>query len=124
MPLFMGGQLLAQQDIKTAKQSEILANYGKVSLNAFNEVESSLDNDVKLKSRQSALASQTQNMSKSVDFEKQKFQVGKSDQFQVLQQEIQLGNAKSNLIKISADRLRNRVDLHQSLGGHFIAGIR
>ena len=124
MPLFMGGQLLAQQDIKTAKQSEVLANYGKVSLNAFNEVESSLDNDVKLKSRQSALASQTQNMNKSVDFEKQKFQVGKSDQFQVLQQEIQLGNAKSNLIKISADRLRNRVDLHQSLGGHFITGIR
>jgi len=122
-PLFMGGQLIAQQDIKTAKQSEVLANYGKVSLNAFNEVESALDNDMKLKNRQTSLASQTLNMSKSVDFEKHKFRVGKSDQFQVLQQEIMFSNTKSNLIKISADRLRNRIDLHQSLGGHFIAGI-
>ena len=120
IPLFMGGQLLAQQDIKTAKQSEVLANYGKVSLTAFNEVESALDNDIKLKTRQTALAAQTRNMNKSVDYEKQKFRVGKTDQFQVLQQEIMLSNTTSNLIKISADRLRNRVDLHQSLGGHFI----
>ncbi len=34
--------------------------------------------------------------------------------------QIMLSNTTSNLIKISADRLRNRVDLHQSLGGHFI----
>ena len=59
-------------------------------------------------------------MNKSVDYEKQKFRVGKTYQFQVLQQEIMLSNTTSNLIKISADRLRNRVDLHQSLGGHFI----
>jgi outer membrane protein, multidrug efflux system len=123
VPLFMGGQLLAQQDIKTAKQSEVLASYGKAALNAFNEVESGLDNDLKLKNRQLSLASQTNHMAKSVEFEKQKFQVGKSDEFQVLQQEIMYANTQSSLIKISADRLRNRVDLHQALGGHFIPEI-
>lgn len=124
MPLFMGGQLVAQQDIKTAKQSEVLASYGKASLNAFNEVEGGLDNDLKLKNRQSAIASQTNNMSKAVEYERQKYQVGKSDQFQVLQQDMMYANTRSSLIKITADRLRNRVDLHQALGGHFISEIR
>jgi len=123
VPLFMGGQLKANQDIKTAKQEEILGQYAKTSLNALSEVEATLDNDLKLKNRQSALASQTNHMAKSVDYEQQKYRVGKSDQFQVLQQEITLVNTKSNLIKISSDRLRNRVDLHQSLGGHFIEDV-
>jgi len=123
VPLFMGGQLKANQDIKTAKQEEVLGQYAKASLNALSEVEATLDNDLKLKNRQSALASQTNHMAKSVEYEQQKYRVGKSDQFQVLQQEIMLANTKSNLIKISADRLRNRVDLHQSLGGHFIEDV-
>jgi len=123
VPLFMGGQLKANQDIKTAKQEEVLGQYAKSSLNALSEVEATLDNDLKLKNRQSALASQTNHMAKSVEYEQQKYRVGKSDQFQVLQQEIMLANTKSNLIKISADRLRNRVDLHQSLGGHFIEDV-
>jgi NodT family efflux transporter outer membrane factor (OMF) lipoprotein len=123
VPLFMGGQLKANQDIKTAKQEEVLGQYAKASLNALSEVEATLDNDLKLKNRQSALASQTNHMAKSVEYEQQKYRLGKSDQFQVLQQEIMLANTKSNLIKISADRLRNRVDLHQSLGGHFIEDV-
>jgi len=123
VPLFMGGQLKANQDIKTAKQEEVLGQYAKTSLNALSEVEATLDNDLKLKNRQQALASQTNHMAKSVDYEQQKYRVGKSDHFQVLQQEIMLANTKSNLIKIAADRLRNRVDLHQSLGGHFIEDV-
>jgi NodT family efflux transporter outer membrane factor (OMF) lipoprotein len=122
-PLFMGGQLQANQDIKTAKQEEVLAQYAKTSLTALSEVEYTLDNDRKLKDRQASIASQTNHMSKALMYEQQKLQVGKSDQFQVLQQEIMLANTKSNLIKISADRLRNRVDLHQSLGGHFIEDV-
>jgi multidrug efflux system outer membrane protein len=123
VPLFMGGQLKANQEIKTAKQEEVLGQYARASLNALSEVEATLDNDLKLKNRQNALASQTNLMAKSVDYEQQKYRVGKSDHFQVLQQEIVLANTKSNLIKISADRLRNRVDLHQSLGGHFIEDV-
>jgi outer membrane protein TolC len=69
------------------------------------------------------MTSQTNHMNKALTFEQQRFQVGKSDQFQVLQQEIMLANTKTNLIKISADRLRNRVDLHQALGGHFIEEV-
>ncbi len=123
VPLFMGGQLKANQEIKTAKQEEVLGQYARASLNALSEVEATLDNDLKLKNRQNALASQTNHMAKSVDYEQQKYRVGKSDHFQVLQQEIVLANTKSNLIKISGDRLRNRVDLHQSLGGRFIEDV-
>ena len=122
-PLFMGGQLQANQDIKTAKQEEVLAQYAKVSLNAFSEVEYALDNDKKLKLRQDSLESQVNNMQKALDFERNKFQVGKSDQFQVLQQEIVLANAQSNLNRLSSERLMNRVSLHQALGGHFMNGV-
>ena len=62
-------------------------------------------------------------MQKALDFERNKFQVGKSDQFQVLQQEIVLANVQSNLNRLSSERLINRVSLHQALGGHFMNGV-
>ena len=82
-PLFMGGQLQANQEIKTAKQEEVLAQYAKVSLNALSEVEYTLDNDRKLKGRQEALESQVSHMQKALEYERKKYQVGKSDYFQV-----------------------------------------
>lgn len=120
VPLFMGGQLQANQDISSARQQEVLAQYAKTSLVAFSEVEFTLDNDRKLKERQVVITSQAHHMNQAVVLEQKKFQVGKSDHFQVLQQEILLANTQSNLIKISSERLINRVALHQALGGHFI----
>ena len=123
-PIFMGGQLEANQNIKTAKQEEVLAQYAKTSLNALSEVEYTLDNDKKLKERQTAVQSQMNHLGQVVGFEQKKYQVGKSDQYQLLQQEITLANTQSNLIKISSERLMNRVSLHQALGGHFIQEIQ
>jgi NodT family efflux transporter outer membrane factor (OMF) lipoprotein len=122
-PIFMGGQLEANQNIKTAKQEEVLAQYAKTSLNALSEVEYTLDNDKKLKDRQTAVQSQMNHLGQVVGFEQKKYQLGKSDQYQLLQQEIALANTQSNLIKISSERLMNRVSLHQALGGHFIAEV-
>jgi len=122
-PIFMGGQLEANQNIKTAKQEEVLAQYAKTSLNALSEVEYTLDNDNKLKDRQTAVQSQMNHLGQVVGFEQKKYQVGKSDQYQLLQQEIALANTQSNFIKISSERLMNRVSLHQALGGHFIQEI-
>jgi NodT family efflux transporter outer membrane factor (OMF) lipoprotein len=122
-PIFMGGQLEANQNIKTAKQEEVLAQYAKTSLNALSEVEYTLDNDNKLKDRQTAVQSQMNHLGQVVGFEQKKYQVGKSDQYQLLQQEISLVNTQSNFIKISSERLMNRVSLHQALGGHFIQEI-
>ena len=122
-PIFMGGQLEANQNIKTAKQEEVLAQYAKTSLNALSEVEYTLDNDNKLKDRQTAVQSQMNHLGQVVGFEQKKYQVGKSDQYQLLQQEISLANTQSNFIKISSERLMNRVSLHQALGGHFIQEI-
>jgi len=122
-PIFMGGQLEANQNIKTAKQEEVLAQYAKTSLNALSEVEYTLDNDKKLKDRQTAVQSQMNHLGQVVGFEQKKYQVGKSDQYQLLQQEISLANTQSNFIKISSERLMNRVSLHQALGGHFIQEI-
>jgi outer membrane protein, multidrug efflux system len=62
-------------------------------------------------------------MQKALAYERKKFQVGKSDQFQVLQQEIALANTQSGLNRLSSERLMNRVSLHQALGGHFIKEV-
>jgi multidrug efflux system outer membrane protein len=118
-PIFTGGQLEAQVEGKNAKQLEAIAQYNKTAINAFNEVEGALANERSLLQRQKALETQTLQLNKSVGYAEVQKKVGKGDQFQLLQQQLNLSAAQANLLRIQSERLSNRVNLHQALGGHF-----
>ncbi|WP_373975927.1 efflux transporter outer membrane subunit [Chitinibacter sp. SCUT-21] len=118
-PIFTGGQLEAQVEAKSAKQQEAIAQYTKVALTAFNEVEGALANERTLLQRQNALQSQVTQLGKSVNYAQIQHKVGKGDQYQLLQQQLNLSGAQANLLRVQSERLSNRVNLHQALGGHF-----
>jgi len=118
-PIFTGGQLEAQLEAKTAKQQEAIAQYSKAALIAFNEVEGALATERALSKRQNALQMQSDQLKKSFEFAQIQKRVGKGDQYQLLQQQLNWLGAQAGGLRVSSDRLANRVNLHQALGGHF-----
>ena len=118
-PIFTGGQLEAQVEAKTAKQKEAVAQYAKVALTALNEVENGLSNELSLLQRQQALKTQSDLTAKMVGYAKVSRKVGKGDQYQLLQQQLNLLSVQANQINLQSARLSNRVALHQALGGIF-----
>ncbi|WP_027468320.1 TolC family protein [Deefgea rivuli] len=118
-PIFTGGLLEAQVEAKNARQQEAIAQYSKTAITAFNEVEGALAAERSLQKRQLALESQTAQLKKSLVYAQVQQKVGKGDLYQVLQQQLNLASAQANLLHLQSERLSNRVNLHQALGGHF-----
>ncbi|WP_410498539.1 efflux transporter outer membrane subunit [Chitinibacter sp. S2-10] len=118
-PIFTGGQLEARVEAQSAKQEEAIAQYTKTAINAFNEVENALAAERSLLQRQKALETQTAQLSKSVEFARVQQKVGKGDMYQLLQQQLSLSATQANLLRLQSERLSNRINLHQALGGHF-----
>ena len=119
-PIFTGGQLEAQVEAKSAKQKEAIAQYGKVALTALGEVENGLSNEQSIGRQQQVLQTQSVLAGQFLENVKIQQKVGKGDQYQLLQQQLNQMAIQANLTHLQSTRLANRVALHQALGGHFL----
>lgn len=118
-PLFTGGQLKGAVEVKNARQEEAVASYAKTTLNALNEVEDALANEQNLALRQDAMTAQLSALEKSLQFTQDQIKNGRASQYQLQQQQLDLSAAKAAELQLQAERLLNRIALHQALGGHF-----
>ena len=118
-PLFLGGQLQAQVDIRTAEQKQALAEYGRISTRAFGEVENALSSGFALDARESLLRQAVAENTRSLELSNVRYRVGSGDLRAVLQQNISLYGAQVNLVRVRSERLVQRVNLHVALGGSF-----
>jgi outer membrane protein TolC len=118
-PIFTGGALQAQVDIRTAEQQQAVAQYAAVGLRAFNEVEGALASETALRERQAILQQVASDSRRSMELATVQYKVGSSDLRSVLQEELRLSNTLLSLVQIQGDRLAQRVNLHLALGGGF-----
>jgi NodT family efflux transporter outer membrane factor (OMF) lipoprotein len=118
-PIFMGGALQAQVDVRTAEQKIALAEYGRVGSRAFGEVENALVAGFNLESRAEVLARSVQANERSLGFARVRYEVGSGDQRGVQQQMLALHASRTTLVHVQAERLIQRVNLHLALGGGF-----
>jgi multidrug efflux system outer membrane protein len=118
-PIFFGGELKAQQDIRTAEQKAAAASYTATALRAFEDVENALANDYYLGKREGALTEVVENSATTVKLGGQQLEQGQIDTFTTLRLAGENLAAKIELTKIRASRLRERVNLHLALGGDF-----
>ena len=118
-PIFFGGELKAQQDIRTAEQKAAAASYTSTALRAFEDVEDALAADYYLSKREGALADVVENSSITVKLGGEQLEQGQIDTFTTLRLAGENLAAKIELTKIRASRLRERVNLHLALGGDF-----
>jgi outer membrane protein TolC len=117
MPLFQGGAIEAQIAYQNAEAQAALANYGKVVLNAFGDVENALNGEMTWRERTIVLQTQLKEQKQILRNTEQEFSIGRIDQRQIQQQKIKTNTTEINVRQGQVDALTQRVNLYLALGG-------
>lgn len=120
-PLFLGGQLQGQVEVRTAEQQQAVAEYGRTGARAFAEVEDALSNGFALADRETLLAVAVRENARALELAGVRYRVGAGDLRAVQQQQLALYASQVALLRVQAERLVQRVNLHLALGGGFEA---
>ena len=118
-PLYDGGRLEAQVENATAGQKAAMAAYTGKVLNAFQEVENNIAQEPRLEHREQLLNEVYTNNAEALRLAKIQYEVGRIPLLNVLQMQASTDASRLSIINIRSQRLINRVNLHQSLGGSF-----
>jgi NodT family efflux transporter outer membrane factor (OMF) lipoprotein len=120
-PIFLGGLLQSQVDARTAEQRTAIAEYGKVGIRAFGEVEGALSAGATAAQREEILRRGVRENERGLELANIRFRVGSSDLRRVQEQQLALYSARVALLNVQSERLVQRVNLHLALGGSFEA---
>jgi NodT family efflux transporter outer membrane factor (OMF) lipoprotein len=118
-PLFLGGQLQAQVEIRTAEQKQAVAEYGRTGARAFGEVENALSAEFALDQREAILREAVVQNARALELSNVRYRVGTGDLRAVQQQSLALFAARTTLLRVQSERLVQRVNLYLALGGGF-----
>ena len=118
-PIFDGGALQGQVEVRTAEQKRAVAEYTAIGLKAFHEVESALANEAALADRYAALQQLVLDNERALELAEIQYEIGKIDSRVVQNEQLKLYSARVQLVSTQAERLTQRVNLHLALGGKF-----
>jgi NodT family efflux transporter outer membrane factor (OMF) lipoprotein len=118
-PIYRGGALRTQVDIRTAEQEQAVAAYAAVGLRAFGEVENALSAEIAAREREQILAQTLTDNRRALDVVQTQFKVGSTDLRFVTQRQLALNATQAALIRMQAEQRVQRVNLHLALGGSF-----
>jgi outer membrane protein, multidrug efflux system len=118
-PVFRGGALKTQVEIRTAEQRQALAAYADVGLRAFGEVEAALSAEIASRDREKILAGTLSDNERALEIVRTQFKVGSTDLRFVNQRQLALNSVQSALVRMQAEQRVQRVNLHLALGGNF-----
>jgi outer membrane protein TolC len=122
-PLYQGGNLKAQVELRTAEQKEAVARYGSQVLLALGDVENALSASQILAQRVAILGQIVSDQQKALEYEQASYRVGRADMRAVQQQQQQVQAAQINYLRARSEELSQRVNLHLVLGGSFAEPI-
>lgn len=118
-PIFAGGRIRAETDIRSADEKEALANLQQTVLTAFSEVETALANERHLAQREQSLQEAVRLAAEADQAARSDYARGLGDLLTVLAAQTRLLQTRSQRLTVQRLRLENRIDLHLALGGDF-----
>jgi len=118
-PIFTGGALKAQVEIRTAEQKAAVADYGRIGARAFAAVENALSAGFNLAERVKVLEAAVAENDRALELTRVRVRVGSADERAVQQQALAVAAARAALTRALGERLVQRVNLHLALGGSF-----
>ena len=116
-PLYQGGALRAQVEARTAEQKEAVANYARVALRSFGEVENALAAESALRDRAAILRANIADNERALELVLVQYRVGKADLRTVEQRQLALYTARMARLRVETEQLAQRVNLYLALGG-------
>jgi NodT family efflux transporter outer membrane factor (OMF) lipoprotein len=119
MPIFRGGELKTQVEIRTAEQKQAVAAYAAIGLRAFGEVENALSAEIAAREREKILTQTQADNQRALEIVRTQFKVGSTDLRFVTQRQLALNVSQSALVRVQTEQRVQRVNLHLALGGSF-----
>ncbi|WP_206953958.1 efflux transporter outer membrane subunit [Trinickia acidisoli] len=121
LPIFEGGQNLANLDLANVQKRIEVANYEKAIQSAFREVADDLAARSTYDAQIQALERTTFAQSRTLDLSQLRYKNGVDSYLQVLTAQTNLYTVQQSLVDARVARLDNLVDLYVALGGGWIA---
>jgi multidrug efflux system outer membrane protein len=118
-PIYKGGSLKTQVEIRSAEQQQAVAAYASVGLRAFGEVENALAAEIAAREREKILTQTLSENRRAFDIVQTQFKVGSTDLRYVTQRQLALNATQSALIRVQSEQRVQRVNVHLALGGSF-----
>ena len=118
-PIYQGGALRAQVEIRSAEQAQAVAEYARAGQRAFGEVEGALSAELALRDRAVILETSVRDNERALDLTRIQFRVGTVDQRAVEQRNMALYAARTSRLRVQSELLAQRVNLFLALGGGF-----
>ena len=118
-PLFRGGALKTQVEIRTAEQKQAVAEYAVVGMRAFGEVESALAAEIAAREREGVLTQAVNDNQQALTMVQTQFKIGSTDLRFVEQRQLTLASTRSAMLRMQAEQRIQRVNLYLALGGSF-----
>ena len=119
VPLYKGGALKTQVEIRTVEQKQAVAAYASIGLRAFGEVENALSAEIAARDRERILAETLSHSQRALEIVQTQFKVGSTDLRFVNERQLALNTTSAALIRVQAEQRVQRVNLHLALGGSF-----
>jgi len=116
-PVYQGGGLKAQVEIRTLEQQEAVAQYAQFALRALGDVENALAAARILAEREVLLQQVVADQQHVLELANTSYRIGRTDLRTVQQHQVSLYNARLALLGVQSEQLAQRVNLHLALGG-------
>ncbi len=120
-PIYQGGALVTQVEIRTLEQKEAVADYARMALRALGDVERTLAALENLAAREALLARIVADNERALELASADYEVGTGDLRAVRQREMDVEGVRLDLLAVRSAQLAERVNLHLALGGSFEA---
>ncbi|MBC8041390.1 MAG: efflux transporter outer membrane subunit [Opitutaceae bacterium] len=118
-PIYTGGALKAQVEIRTLEQKEAVAQYASMALRAIGDVESALAIGENLAEREQLLDQNIADNQRALELAQTVYRIGKGDLRNVQQQQLSVYAAQITRLRVKSEQLSQRINLHLALGGSF-----
>lgn len=118
-PVYQGGALKTQVEIRTLEQKQALAEYARMALRALGDVENALGSAKTLSEREQVLQRTAADNQRALELTQISYRVGTADLRAVQQQQLNVYAARLALLRVQSEQLAQRVNLHLALGGSF-----
>jgi outer membrane protein, multidrug efflux system len=118
-PLYQGGALRAQVEIRSAEEKQAIAEYARAAQRAFGEVESALAAETALRERDVILDSAIRDNDRALELVQIQYRIGAIDLRAVEQRQLALYAARTSRLRVQSEQLAQRVNLYLALGGGF-----
>ncbi len=119
VPLYQGGGLKAQVEIRTLEQKEATAQYANLALRALGDVENTLAAAQTLAERDQILQQTLAYNQRALALAQTSYRIGTIDLRSVQLQLLDLHGASLALLRVQSEQLAQRANLHLVLGGSF-----